>query len=93
MVYSIDIADICLTFNISTISELDGAISSIAPSMCEYYFNNLITCYGDKNCYLNRSQIQKTIHIGDYSLYLDYSDNIFIEKQENVDEYIAQSLW
>jgi hypothetical protein len=91
--YSLDSNNLLSTFNISSLEEIDSAIESIAPSICEYHFDNLITYYGDTNGFLNRSQIQKTIHLGDYSLYLDYSENIFIEKRENLDEYATESLW
>ncbi|MGB5793764.1 hypothetical protein [Poseidonibacter sp.] len=50
----------------------------MAPSMVEYYLKDLCED-NDDNIYLNRRDIENTLVIGEYSLYIDYSENIYLE--------------
>ena len=80
------------TFGVSDFSSLDENIHSMAPSMVEYYLSDLSN--GNEDTYLNRRNIQNTINIGDYSIYLDYDEEVYLEI-ENIaeDDYETTSLW
>jgi len=81
------------TFNASSFDKLEASFSTIAPSMVEYYLDNLSQTSAT-NLYINRSNIQSTIYIHKYSLHCDYNDDIYLEFQEsNNDEYETLSLW
>jgi len=80
------------TFKVSCFNELEQELQSIAPSMVEYYLDDLSSSTNE-HTYINRSNIQNTIYLDQYSLYLDYSDSVFLEVLEKDDEYDTESLW
>jgi len=80
------------TFKVSCFNELEQELQSIAPSMVEYYLDDLSSSTNE-HTYINRSNIQNTIYLDQYSLYLDYSDSVFLEVLEKNDEYDTESLW
>ena len=80
------------TFKVSCFDNLEQEIQSIAPSMVEYYLDDLSSSTNEP-AYINRSNIQKTIYLDQYSLYLDYSDTVYLEVTEKDDNYETESLW
>ena len=80
------------TFNTSSFDKLEVSFSTIAPSMVEYYLDNLSQTSAT-NLYINRSNIQNTIYVDKYCLHCDYNDDIYLEFQESDDEYETLSLW
>ncbi|XPV70067.1 MAG: hypothetical protein ACNI25_05710 [Halarcobacter sp.] len=80
------------TFDVEDFFSLDGAINNMAPSMVEYYLSNLSS--GNDDIYLNKRNIQSSITIGEYSLYLDYDDEVYMEIEDSLDdEFETGSLW
>lgn len=80
------------TFDVEDFTSLDDAINNMAPSMVEYYLSDLSN--GNDDAYLNKRNIQSSISIGEYSLYLDYDDEVYMEIEDSVnDEYETGSLW
>ncbi len=55
------------------------------PSIVEYHLNNLDT--HECEVYFNKRDIEKSVNFGEYSIYLDYSDNIYIEIDIEEDNY------
>ena len=92
MIIQLDTTSLFQTFKISSFEELEHEIQSIAPSMVEYYLDDL-SSQTTEATYINRSNIQKTIFLDQYTLYLDYWDSIYLEKQEKDDNYETESLW
>jgi hypothetical protein len=62
----------------------------MAPSLVEYYLSGFIN---DDNSYFNKRDIENSISIGNYNLYLDYSKNIYIELIEDMIDDNTQSFW
>jgi len=60
--------------------------------MVEYYLSDLASATIN-NSYLNRSNIQKSLFLDSYILYLDYSNNVYLEIKQSEDELEANSLW
>lgn len=80
------------TFGIEDFNCLEDAVNNMAPSMVEYYLSDLSQYSEDT--YLNKSQIESSVYIGDYSLYKDYSDNIYLELDNtNTNQYETASFW
>jgi len=79
-------------FKVSCFDELEQGINNIAPSMVEYYLEDLSSS-SNESIYINKSNIQKSILLDQYSLYLDYSDTIYLEREEKDDTYDTESLW
>ena len=80
------------TFGVENFNSLENAVNSMAPSMVEYYLSDLSQYSEDT--YLNKSQIEQSVYIGDYSLYIDYSDNIYLELDtEIVNNSETGSFW
>ena len=77
MITLIDKVSLFNTFNIKDFLSLEGAVDQMAPSTVEYHLFDL-----SNNCedsYLNKREIEHSIFIGDFSLYLDYDKNIYLE--------------
>jgi len=78
--------------NITSFDNIQGAINNIAPSLLEYHLEQLIENI-ENNIILNKHNVQDTINLDKYTLYIDYSDNLYIEVQIIEDEYATASLW
>ena len=64
----------------------------MAPSMVEYYLSDLSEYSED--IYLNKKDIENTLSLGDYNLYIDYNDNIYLELDNNqISVYETASFW
>ena len=92
MIISVDKTSLFHTFQVSKFDQLEDSIQSIAPSMVEYHLDEL-TSSSIEPIYMNKSNIQQTIFLDQYSLYLDYSDSIYLEFIEKEDSYDTESLW
>lgn len=80
------------TFDVEMFDQIDVSIQTMAPSMIDYYLSDLAS-NSEESSYINKSDIQNTIYLNEYMLYLDYSDNIYLEFTEKNDEYETESLW
>ena len=81
------------TFNVNSFELLQDAISCVAPSMCEYYLNDMIV-FSDSNIHLNRNNIEQSVNIDLYNIHIDYDSNTYIESLTNYsDEIQTESLW
>ena len=47
----------------------------------------------DDELYFNRRDIEESISVGDYNLYIDYSENVYLELNITTTEEITQSFW
>ncbi len=92
MIIQIDRNLLFSTFGVECFSQLEQSTQSMAPSMVEYYLSDLATSNSD-SFYLNRSNIQQTIFLDEYSLYLDYNDETYLEFLQKETEYETESLW
>ena len=93
MVIALDTTTLYSTFNVENFEQLEKSTQVIAPSMVEYYLSDLASANDDGESYINKTNIQQTIFLDEYSLYLDYSDNIYLEFEEKQSEYETESLW
>ena len=78
------------TFAVDSFDCLEGSINNMPPSIVEYHLCDLFSNNDDS--YLNKKDIQNSLKFGDYSIYLDYSENIYLENQIHEDN-TTQSLW
>lgn len=79
------------TFGVNDFNSLDNAINNMAPSMVEYYLSDLSN--GVENIYLNKKNIQHSLNVGDFSIYLDYEDEIYLEINDEKEDSETSSLW
>lgn len=79
------------TFGVEDFTALENSVQNMAPSMVEYYLSDMSS--SSDNEYLNKRDIQQTLNLGEYSLYLDYNDNIYLEIDISSFEDETQSLW
>ncbi len=80
-------------FGVEKFNNLDRAINTMAPSMVEYYLKDLCS-ENDDNIYLNKRDVEQTLSIGEYTLYIDYSDNIYLEQEnDNTNNQETSSFW
>jgi len=92
LIYLDSYKELYTLFNISSFDKIHDAISSIAPSLLEYHLEQLLSNI-ETNAILNKHNIQDSINLDTYTLYMDYSDNLYIEQDLAEDDYSAASLW
>jgi len=92
LIIQLDTNSLFQTFKVSSFDELEQEIQNLAPSMVEYYLNDLSLSINEP-AYINKTNIQKTIYLDQYSLYLDYSDTLFLELLEKENDYTTESFW
>jgi len=80
------------TFNVEMFDQIAIATQTMAPSMIEYYLSDLAS-NSEESSYINKSEIQNTIYLDEYMLYIDYSDNIYLEFTEKNNDYETETLW
>lgn len=93
MIIQLDTTSLFNIFRVSYFDELESQIQLIAPSMVEYHLNDLVDSSTNESVYINKANIQQTISLDQYSLYLDYEDFIYLEFFEKDDTYNTESLW
>lgn len=77
-------------FGVNDFKLLESALDTMAPSLVEYYLSSFIN---DDELYFNKRDIEESISIGDYNLYIDYSKNIYLEINEDTTDENTQSFW
>ncbi len=77
------------TFGVEDFNSLEKSVDNMAPSLAEYYLADL--CYFNENNYLNKKDIEKSFSFGEYTLYLDYNEDIYLETDLSQEE--TTSLW
>jgi hypothetical protein len=48
---------------------------------------------GDDDFYFNKRDIEESISVGNYNLYIDYSKNIYLEELSKMIDDNTQSFW
>ena len=89
MIIQVDKDSLFNTFGVKNFELLHSAIDNMAPSLVEYYLSSFTS---DDELYFNKRDIEESISIGDYNLYIDYTKNIYLELNSTTEE-ITQSFW
>ena len=89
MITQVDKDSLFNTFGVKNFELLYSAIDNMAPSLVEYYLSSFTN---DDELYFNKRDIEESISIGDYNLYIDYTKNIYLELNSTTEE-ITQSFW
>ena len=89
MIIELDKEILYNSFGVKEFSALEMSIDNMAPSLVEYHLAEL-SQYNDES-YFNKRDIQTTINIGNYNIYLDYNKNIFLEISKSEED--TPSLW
>ena len=76
-------------FGVDNFNLLESALDNMAPSLVEYYLSSLTS---NDDSYFNKRDIEDSISIGDYNLYIDYSKNIYLELNNTIEDS-TQSFW
>ncbi len=76
-------------FKVEKFTSLEEIINTMPPSIVEYHLDNLDQAEND--FYLNKRDIEHSLYFGKYSLYLDYSNNIYLEI--NMEDKDTNSFW
>ncbi|MCK5111013.1 MAG: hypothetical protein KAQ94_05780 [Arcobacteraceae bacterium] len=93
MTVLIDKSSLYSTFNVSCFDELESSINKLSPSMTEYYLSDIASLNNDSS-HLNKTNVQKSLLLDKYYLYLDYSNNVFLEITKDADdEFETGTLW
>lgn len=91
MITQINKTSLFATFNVECFNTLEEAMSTMAPSMVEYYLSDL--CCDNQDTYLNKREIEKSIDVGEYCIHIDYNDDIYLEMEQSSNDYETGSLW
>ena len=78
-------------FRIENFELLENTIDNMSPSLAEYYLESLIN--RNEDIYFNKKDIETSISIGNYNIYIDYNKNIYIEELTKMIDETTQSFW
>jgi len=92
MIISIDRDSLFSLFGVNSFNSLENKIDSMAPSLVEYHFSNFYS-YNNDMTYFNKRDVENSLSFGDYNLYLDYNENIYLEVEESSLDENTQTLW
>ena len=92
MIIQLDKNSLFNTFKVSSFKQLEEEIQLVAPSMVEYHLDDL-SASSSESIYINKSNIQETISLDLYSLYLDYEELVYLEFIEQDNTYETESFW
>ena len=92
MIISVDKDSLFNIFGVSSFNSLENMIDSMAPSLVEYHLSSFYNCNND-NVYFNKRDVEESVSIGEYSLYYDYNENIYLEVSESNFDDNTQTLW
>lgn len=85
------------TFGVEDFNALGNIVNDMAPSLVEYYLSDLCDYSNINDCengfYLNRRNIENQIQVGEYCIYIDYNEDIYLEIDIQEEEYETGSLW
>lgn len=83
------------TFGVNDFNSLSTATNEMAPSMVEYYLSDLSSVSNTDSEYsgLNKRNIENSLSFGDFNIYIDYDENIYLEIESTPEEYETGSLW
>ncbi|MCT7446678.1 hypothetical protein [Aliarcobacter skirrowii] len=82
MIKQIEKNDLFSIFNIENFLHLETIIDNFSPSLAEYHLETFFS-NSENESFLNKRNIQSSLNIGSFSLYLDYDENIYLESFEN----------
>ncbi|AXK48873.1 hypothetical protein CRU87_02175 [Aliarcobacter trophiarum LMG 25534] len=91
MLVLVDKNSILNLFGVDTFGDLESILDTMSPSLVEYHLSNFLN--SEDLGYFNKKDIENSFYIGDYSLYLDYNKNIFLETNELKEDTQTLSLW
>ena len=92
MIISIDKEHIYNLFGVTDFISLEMAIDIMAPSLLDYHFSDFFK-YGEEILFFNKREIENSFYLGNYSLYLDYNENLFLEIDKLEAEDSTSSFW
>lgn len=78
-------------FRIENFELLENTIDNMSPSLAEYYLSSLID--ENEDTYFNKKDIETSISIGNYNLYIDYNNNVYLEELNKMIDENTQSFW
>jgi hypothetical protein len=91
MIIQLDTNNLYATFSVDNFTQLENSFNTLAPSMVDYYLSSLVN---DDEIYVNQNNIQHTIYLDDYTVYLGYDNNIYLKLEDKADdEHTIGSLW
>ena len=93
MIVRLEKSQLYSTFAVESFEQLEFHIQNMAPSMVEYYLSDLASMCENGSTYINKSNIRQTLYIDEYSIFLDYDENIYLEFIQNQSDYETSSLW
>lgn len=92
MIISIDKEHIYNLFGVTDFISLEMAIDIMAPSLLDYHFSDFFK-HGEEILFFNKREIENSFYLGNYSLYLDYNENLFLEIDDLEVDDSTSSFW
>ncbi|BAK73402.1 MAG: hypothetical protein AB7S49_04200 [Arcobacter sp.] len=92
MIISVDKDSLFNLFGVNNFYSLETTIDNMAPSLVEYHLSNFYN-YNNDNVYFNKRDVEESVSIGEYNIYIDYDKNIYLEVTESNLDDNTQTLW
>lgn len=92
MTVKVELGAIFAPFCAGSIDELRSQISQMAPSLAEYYLDDLLNSSQTVD-FLNKRNVKETIYIDDYQIYICYDDEVFLCCEKSNNDLYEESLF
>ena len=91
MFIAVDKNSILNLFKVDTFSELESVLELMSPSLVEYHLMSFLN--GGNTSYFDKKDVETSLYFGEYSLYIDYNKNIFIELNKTEENSQTLTFW
>jgi len=92
MIFLVNKSSILNLFGVENFNSLKSVVDNMSPSLVEYYLASF--CNNNHDIvYFNKRDIENSIFIGEYNIYLDYNENMYLEVTQLNLNNVTKSLW
>lgn len=92
LIVSINKDSVFSLFGADSFNNLEIVLDNMSPSMVEYHLLDICNS-NDEHLYFNKRDIENSFSFGDFSFYIDYDSNLYIEQSSSYDDCSTQSFW
>lgn len=92
MISVVDKTALYATFGVKNFNSLEEVVHTMAPSIVEYHLSDI--CFDNERDYFNKREIENSIEVDRYSLYIDYNKDVYLETKDSFfnEDFITNAL-
>ncbi|WP_198304484.1 hypothetical protein [Arcobacter vandammei] len=92
MVISLDKEYVYNLFGANDFCSLESIIDNIAPSLLDYHISDFCNNF-EEILFFNKKDVENSFSYGNYNLFMDYNQNLFLEVDSTKVDDSTSSFW